>query len=74
MNDYITFSQAVEGYLLDATARKLSLWYQKRFGHGSKRLRKIGIVALARKLLIDCWYYLETGLVPEGVQLKTRLF
>jgi transposase len=30
----------------------LSQWYQERFGHGSSRIRKIGIVALAGKLLI----------------------
>jgi len=49
---------------------KLSQWYQRRFGHGSKRQRKIGIVALARKLLIALWRYLETGTVPEGALLK----
>jgi transposase len=49
---------------------KLSQWYQQRFGHGSKRQRKIGIVALARKLLIALWRYLETGTVPEGALLK----
>lgn len=48
----------------------LTLWYQERFGHGSKRLRKIGIVALARKLLIALWRYLETGEIPAGAQLK----
>ena len=48
----------------------LSLWYQERFGHGSKRMRKIGIVALARKLLIALWRYLETGEVPAGVVLS----
>jgi transposase len=34
-------------------------------------LRKIGIVALARKLLIALWRYLETGTVPEGAHFKT---
>ncbi len=48
----------------------LSLWYQARFGQGSKRLRKIGIVAVARKLLIALWRYLETGEIPAGAQLK----
>ncbi|MCP4361920.1 MAG: IS110 family transposase [Chloroflexi bacterium] len=48
----------------------LSQWYQERFGHGGKRLRKIGIVALARKLLIALWRYLETGEIPAGAQLK----
>jgi transposase len=49
---------------------ELSRWYQDRFGHGSKRLRKIGIVALARKLLIALWRYLETGEVPAGAVLS----
>jgi len=50
---------------------QLSRWYQRRFGVGSKRLRKIGIVALARKLLIALWRYLETGIPPEGACLTT---
>jgi len=49
---------------------KLSLWFQKRFGSGGKRMRRIGIVALARKLLIALWRYLETGVIPEGAILK----
>lgn len=48
----------------------LSLWYQKRFGHGNSRIRRIGIVALARKLLIALWRYLELGVIPEGAQLR----
>ncbi len=66
--------QIAWGWLRHQPESKLSYWYQKRFGHGSKRLRKIDIVALARRLLIDLWRYLETGLVPEGAELKTRLF
>jgi transposase len=49
---------------------KLSRWYQQRFGHGGGRLRRIGIVALARKLLVDLWRYLEGGVIPEGAELK----
>jgi transposase len=49
---------------------KLSLWYDKRFAHSSKRLRKIGIVALARKLLISLWHYVEMGTPPDGATLK----
>ena len=45
-------------------------WYQERFGHGSSRVRRIGIVALARKLLIELWRYLETGVLSEGAVLK----
>jgi transposase len=47
----------------------LSAWYRQRFAKGSKRHRKIGIVALARKLLIALWKYLEHGEVPAGAQL-----
>lgn len=49
---------------------ELSRWYQKRFGHGSARVRKIGIVALARKLLIALWVYLGEGTLPQGAALK----
>jgi transposase len=51
----------------------LSKWYEERFGHGGPRMRKIGIVALARKLLIALWRFLETGVVPEGAELKARI-
>lgn len=47
----------------------LSLWYQRRFGEGNARARKVGIVALARKLLVALWKYLEQGEVPEGATL-----
>ncbi len=52
---------------------ELSQWYQSRFGGGSKRLRKIGIVALARKLLIALWRFVEFGVMPEGAVLSQRL-
>jgi transposase len=51
-------------------ASALSLWYQRRFGHGSKRQRRIGIVALARKLLVALWKYLERNEVPQGAVVK----
>jgi transposase len=46
----------------------LSKWYQKRFAKGSSRQRRIGIVALARKLLVAIWRFLETGQVPAGAE------
>jgi len=49
----------------------LSKWYRARFAAGGSRQRRIGIVAVARKLLIALWRYLETGVVPEGAILKT---
>jgi transposase len=48
----------------------LALWYTHKFGTGTSRTRKIGIVALARKLLIAFWRYLETGVIPEGAVLR----
>lgn len=48
----------------------LSGWFRERFGGGGKRLRRIGIVAVARKLLIALWRFLETGVLPEGAELK----
>jgi transposase len=48
----------------------LSQWYRRRFAAGGARMRRIGIVALARKLLIALWRYLETGVLPEGAVLK----
>ena len=47
----------------------LTRWYRARFGQG-KRARKIGIVALARKLLIALWRYATTGACPTGAVLK----
>jgi transposase len=51
---------------------ELSQWYERKYGHGNSRMRRIGIVALARKLLIELWRYLETGTPPAGALLKTR--
>jgi transposase len=50
---------------------ELALWYERRFGHGSSRMRKVGIVALARKLLVALWRYSETVVVPAGAVLKS---
>jgi len=47
-----------------------TLWFEERFAHGSKRMRKIGIVGVARHLLIDLWRYLEDGTLPAGAELK----
>jgi transposase len=48
---------------------ELSQWYLRRFGLANGRSRKLGIVALARKLLIALWKYLEQGEVPKGARL-----
>lgn len=58
---------------------ELSRWYREKFEpsplkrvekNKAKRMRKVGIVALARKLLIALWKYVERGIVPEGAILK----
>jgi transposase len=48
----------------------LSQWYERRFAAGNKRTRKIGIVALARKLLIALWRYVKDGELPAGAETK----
>lgn len=47
----------------------LTRWYQERFGRGTSRYRRVGIVALARKLLVALWRYVETGEIPQGAEL-----
>jgi transposase len=47
----------------------LTQWFAKRFGGGGPRARKVGIVAVARKLLLALGRYLETGEVPSGARL-----
>ena len=49
---------------------KLSRWFCERFAGGGARMRRVGIVALARRLLVALWRYLEEGVLPEGAELK----
>jgi len=48
----------------------LTRWFNRRFAGSGKRMRRIGIVALARRLSIALWRYLEHGVIPEGAVLK----
>jgi transposase len=48
----------------------LSRWFRERTNNASGRLRRIAIVALARKLIVALWRYLVTGLVPDQAVLK----
>jgi len=61
------------GWLRFQPDSALSKWFQERFGSGGARMRKVGIVALARKLLVKLWWYLKTGEVPEGATLKASI-
>jgi transposase len=49
----------------------LTQWYRERTLKASKRIKRIAIVALARKLMVALWRYLTTGLVPAGAVLKS---
>ena len=51
---------------------ELSLWFNTRFARGGPRLRKIGIVALARKLVIALWRFADFGEIPKGALLKSQ--
>jgi transposase len=48
----------------------LSRWFVERVGTARGRVRRIAIVALARKLLVALWRYVTQGVVPQGAVLK----
>lgn len=48
----------------------ITQWFEQKYASRGKRLRRIGIVAVARKVLIELWKYLETGALPEGAVTK----
>jgi len=49
----------------------LSRWFAERFGSAGGRMRRVGIVALARKLLVELWRYLHFGTIPEGALIRS---
>jgi transposase len=49
---------------------ELSRWFRERVGDVKGRIRRIAIVAMARKLMVALWRYLTTGLVPSGAVLR----
>jgi transposase len=48
----------------------LAQWYTRRFADQGGRMKRVGIVALARKLLVALWRYSKDGIIPDGAQLK----
>lgn len=62
--------QLAWGWVRSQPESALTRWYQRRFGGGGRRARRIGIVALARKLLLALWHYVEHGVMPDGAVLK----
>jgi transposase len=62
--------QIAWGWLTYQRESALTQWDNRRFAHGGLCARKIGIVAVARRLVIDLWRYLDAGVIPEGAILK----
>lgn len=58
------------GWLRLQPESAITKWFERRFAHGGKRTRRIGIVGVARKLLIALWRFLTQGVIPEGAELK----
>ena len=58
------------GWLRLQPGSALSQWFNRRFASAGKRMRRVGIVALARRLAIALWRYLEHGEIPAGATLK----
>lgn len=52
---------------------RLSQWYRQRFAAAGPRMRRIGIVAMARRLMVDLWRWVEFDRLPEGARLKTGI-
>jgi transposase len=60
------------GWLRHQPGSGLAAWYRRTFAARGQRGRKVGIVALARKLAIALWRHVENGVVPEGAVLSAR--
>lgn len=48
----------------------LTRWFNRRFAGAGKRMRRVGIVAVARRLAIALWRYLQDGEIPASARLK----
>lgn len=62
--------QLAWGWLRWQPTSALALWFRRRFDAAGGRSKRVGIVALARKLVIALWRYVEHGVVPDGAVLK----
>ena len=58
------------GWLRLQPASALTQWFYRRFAAAGTRMRRVGIVALARRLAIALWRYLQHGEIPAGAVLK----
>jgi transposase len=51
----------------------LVAWFRDRVGSTGRRIRKVMVVALARKLLIALWRFVIDGVVPQGAVMKPSI-
>jgi transposase len=58
------------GWLRLQPDSELTHWFNRRFAAGGKRMRRIGIIALARRLVVALWRYVQHGEIPAGAALK----
>lgn len=58
--------------MLHQPTSELALWYRARFAENGTRGRKVGVVAMARKLAIVLWHFVEHGVIPAGAVLNAR--
>ena len=58
------------GWLRRQPNSALTLWFNRRFAYSGARMRRVGIVALARRLAIAMWRFLQNGEIPLGASLK----
>lgn len=65
--------QLAWGWLRWQPDSALAAWFTRRFGSAGGRSRRIGIVAVARKLVIALWRFVEHGVLPEGAHLKPTI-
>ncbi len=57
-------------WLMHQPDSAISQWFHERVGDAKGRVRRIAIVAVARKIIVALWRFLETGLVPDGARLR----
>jgi len=61
--------QLAWGWLRHQPNSPLTKWFEARWAQGSRNRRR-GIVAVARKLLVALWRYVDQGIVPEGAVMS----
>ena len=59
------------GWLRRQSDSALTQWFNRRFRTAGMRMRRVGIIALARRLAIALWRFLNDGVIPEGARLKS---